>query len=236
MLRNMPQLTGNSEKDITVLYDYVVALRRELYDLLNNLDDDNMAKITAKSIETSTLVVGDNIAMGPNAVISWGQVTSPPFIPQTPEDLQALALDSPMLTWIGPTGIYTGSLTANQITAGTIDAAYISTNISQVNKNLSLGAGFQSQSSISFDGNGGIDAYQGVLEFNALGGMDFLGTTSFETYVYFNGPVDFSSATINDFVKVMGGDNVEFQFFEGATENFFEVYVGNTYMGSFALY
>jgi hypothetical protein len=109
MLGSMPQFTGDSNTDITSLYDYVVALRRELDDLLYNLDDDNVRKITAKSIETSTLVVGDNIAMGPNAVISWGKVSG-----------------RPNTTYIDEDGIYTGTLTANQITAGTIDASEIS--------------------------------------------------------------------------------------------------------------
>jgi hypothetical protein len=108
MFGSMPQFTGNSSTDITSLYDYVVALRRELNDLLYNLDDDNMREITAKSIETSTLIVGDNIAMGPNAVISWPQV-----------------LGRPNTTYIDEDGIYTGTLTANQITAGAIDASEI---------------------------------------------------------------------------------------------------------------
>jgi hypothetical protein len=98
MFGSMPQFTGNSNTDITSLYDYVVALRRELDDLLYNLDDDNMRTITAKSIETSTLVVGDNIAMGPNAVISWGQVE-----------------DGPNVTRIDANGIYTGTIEAEQI-------------------------------------------------------------------------------------------------------------------------
>lgn len=106
----MPQLSGNSEKDITALYDYVVALRRELYDLLNNLDDDNVRQITARSIETSGLIVGENIQMGPNAVLSWEQVDG-----------------RPNTTFIGPDGIYTGELTAEQITAGTISADMIDT-------------------------------------------------------------------------------------------------------------
>lgn len=173
MLGNMPQLTGDAEKDVVALYDYVLALRRELYDLLNNLDDDNIRQITAKSIATDTLVVGDNIRMGDNAVISWGQVndaptvysaddirytiitkewigtlglkvgeqiemgsnaiiswgqvTEQPFIPRNAEDVGALATNSPRLTWIGPTGIYTRSIEAEQILAGTLTGFTIKT-------------------------------------------------------------------------------------------------------------
>jgi hypothetical protein len=87
-----------------------LSLRREIYDTLNNLDDDNFAKITAKSIETSGLIVGDNIQMGPNAILSWEQVDG-----------------RPNTTYIGPDGIYTGSITAEQIDVGTLTGFTIQT-------------------------------------------------------------------------------------------------------------
>jgi hypothetical protein len=65
--------------------------------------------------------------MGPNAFISWQNVTQQPFIPQTAADVGALATSSPKLTYIGPNGIYTGVLSANQINAGQIAAQYINT-------------------------------------------------------------------------------------------------------------
>lgn len=73
------------------------------------------AKITAAMIEN--LVVGTNVQMGENAVISWNQITDQPFIPQTAADVGALPVNSPKLTYISPTGIYTGVITANQINA-----------------------------------------------------------------------------------------------------------------------
>jgi hypothetical protein len=208
MLRNMPQLTGNSDEDIIVLYDYVLSLRREIYDTLNNLDDDNFAKITAKSIETSTLVVGDNIEMGPNAVISWGQVSNPPFIPQTPEDLQALALDSPMLTYIDQYGIYTGSLTANQITAGTISASRIDTTnlyaerIKQpgYSNNYGIIGGPLGGLALYQSGDHYFSIYKGALE-AYLYAMDdnFLSSSGYSTFAYNNW--DFTTA---DYVDIDG--------------------------------
>jgi hypothetical protein len=203
MLGSMPQFTGDSNTDITSLYDYVVALRRELDDLLYNLDDDNVRKITAKSIETSTLVVGDNIAMGPNAVISWGQVTSPPFIPQTPEDLQALALDSPMLTWIGPTGIYTGSLTANQITAGTISASMIDT--TNLYAERIKQAGYPNNYGAIGGSLGGLNLYENNSRYFAIYkgaaeaylyamGNSFLSSSDYSTFAY--NDWDFSNANV----------------------------------------
>jgi len=86
------------------------------------------AKIRAALIED--LVVGSNVIMGPNASLSWAQITNRPTIPQTAEDVGALPLNSPRLTYIGPTGIYTGTIQANQINAASLSA--ISANLGTV--------------------------------------------------------------------------------------------------------
>lgn len=60
--------------------------------------------------------------MSENAKISWSQVSDKPYIPQTASDIGALPNNSPRLTYIDAYGIYTGTISANQITAGTISA------------------------------------------------------------------------------------------------------------------
>ena len=82
--------------------------------------------ITADKIKVGELVVGVNVAMSPSATISWSQVTNKPYIPQTASDIGALPVNSPRLTYIDSSGIYTGTINANQITAGTISANRIS--------------------------------------------------------------------------------------------------------------
>ena len=57
--------------------------------------------VLARSIATEELIVGDNIALGPDAYISWSNVTDSPEIPNS--------------TYIDSSGIYTGTLTANQV-------------------------------------------------------------------------------------------------------------------------
>lgn len=86
------------------------------------------AKISAALIED--LVVGSNVIMGPNASLSWAQITNRPTIPQTAEDVGALPFNSPRLTYIGPTGIYTGTIEADQINATSLSA--ISVNLGTV--------------------------------------------------------------------------------------------------------
>lgn len=51
MLGNMPQLTGDAEKDIINLYDQYIALRRELEDLLYHLDSENIRQIITDRTE-----------------------------------------------------------------------------------------------------------------------------------------------------------------------------------------
>lgn len=64
-----------------------------------------------------------NISKG---TISWGASgVAPPVY--TAADVGALASNSPMLTNIGPTGIYTGTLNANQINVGTLTGFTIQT-------------------------------------------------------------------------------------------------------------
>lgn len=54
--------------------------------------------VSARSIKTNELIVGDNITMGPNATIGWSKVTG-----------------APNTTKIDINGIYTGTLTAGQV-------------------------------------------------------------------------------------------------------------------------
>lgn len=212
MLGKMPQSSGNDKEDITALYDYIIAFRKEINDMLFNLDDDNFYKITAQSIDTSTLIVGDNIAMGPNAVISWSKVSG-----------------RPNTTYIDGNGIYTGVLTAEQITAGTIDASeinvinldadnitagtlsadYISTSISQVYRLLSLGSGDRgANAGVTFNGIASISADETSddLTLSALG------------YIVFNSTINVGDA--NFFGSVYGLDDSGYATQDWVTANF----------------
>lgn len=80
--------------------------------------------ISANKIKTSELIVGDNITLGPNAVITYGQVTGGP--PANADNTYS-TIGNDRLTYINSTGIYTGTLQANQIIAGTITGFTIQT-------------------------------------------------------------------------------------------------------------
>ena len=88
--------------------------------------DASTAKITTAMIET--LEVGRNVVMGANATISWSQVSNKPYIPQTASDIGALPVNSPKLTYIDAYGVYTGTISANQIYGGTITGVTINVN------------------------------------------------------------------------------------------------------------
>lgn len=149
------------------------------------------------------LALGDQIQMGKNATMAWGQITSQPFIPKTAGDVGALPSNSPRLTWIGSDGIYTGWIDADNITTGTLSADRISTEISRVNKDLYLGTSYQSSSSLAFVGIGGIAAHDNNLYFSAMEGIVFQTPTFFST-VLFTGDADFSNANVTG-IKVRLG-------------------------------
>lgn len=92
--------------------------------------------IDANKVTINNLVVGGNVAMGPNAYISWENVTSQPTIPTNTNQLTDGAglgttaswtsvSGRPNTTYIDANGIYTGTLTADQVNAVTIDASSI---------------------------------------------------------------------------------------------------------------
>lgn len=73
--------------------------------------------ITADQIDTSTLIVGDNIQMGENATISWNKVSDAPTIPT---NMSQLENDSGYATETYVTNL--GYQTASQVTTITNDA------------------------------------------------------------------------------------------------------------------
>lgn len=101
----------------------------------------NSARIRAAQIED--LVVGSNVTMGPNASISWSNVSSKPFIPQTAGDVGAVANNQQAvfntLTNNGNLrGLFMNSgnlyINADYINGGTITGVNIN-----VNSNLRMG-------------------------------------------------------------------------------------------------
>jgi phage minor structural protein len=79
------------------------------------INEEGTTTIDGNKITTGTLVVGENVAMGENAYLSWGNITDQPTI----EDLGGLSEDSPQLTYIDSSGVYTGLVSTNQLIAGT---------------------------------------------------------------------------------------------------------------------
>ncbi|MBA9087631.1 hypothetical protein FHR92_004116 [Fontibacillus solani] len=67
-------------------------------------------KIKVSAIED--LVVGGNVRMGPNATISWGQVSNQPYIPVLPSYIQQTKIGS---TYIESPTISAGTMSATKI-------------------------------------------------------------------------------------------------------------------------
>ncbi|WP_150131582.1 hypothetical protein [Paenibacillus sp. BIHB 4019] len=83
-----------------------------------------------KSSSLETLYVGKNVFMAPEARISWTQVTEQPNAAQ----LGGVMTNSPKMTYIDANGVYTGTVSANQINAGKIRSQYIDVEDLKVNR------------------------------------------------------------------------------------------------------
>lgn len=159
-------------------------------------------KITTAQIED--LVVGGNVTMGPNARISWSQVTNRPSIPSQYTDEMALRAwaESDYATYIDANGVYSGSFNGGMFNINptgdrdlesglTIGGWYV---------NGWIGQAFKMQ----YDpyGNGG---FPGTIV-SSVGGVPliFKLSTYFDYYVqfrsgsgvYFRGNVDFTGANV----------------------------------------
>ncbi|MNW34050.1 hypothetical protein D3C74_110190 [compost metagenome] len=80
-------------------------------------------KIKVSVIED--LVVGGNVKMGPNATISWGQVSNQPYIPVLPSYIQQTKIGS---TYIESPTISAGTMSATKINGAEIRGGSITSN------------------------------------------------------------------------------------------------------------
>ncbi|WP_137743237.1 phage tail protein [Robertmurraya siralis] len=170
-------------------------------------------KIKALAIEE--LEVGKNVKMGKDAVISWDSILNPPFIPKNASDVGAVSLNDGRLTYIGANGIYSGTISGNNIIGGTITGVTVQS-ISGDNKIVMTGASLTStddyslstlnitggslklnsrsyetiihQSDSAFEMYGNRGVVECYINFNTI---NIRGSTSF------NGSVNFSGATVS---------------------------------------
>jgi hypothetical protein len=101
------RFSGHSIEDMTIVDGKIISLEAKKI-------TTNEAKITTAQIET--LEVGTNVVMGPNATISWAQVTNKPSIPTLPSYIKSTYIDS---TRIESPLIIGGELRGGSITSDT---------------------------------------------------------------------------------------------------------------------
>lgn len=172
------------EEKVDALYDAYFVMRKFMtYYLSGNLDEENVVraqeavianvlagtikadqidvtegKIQAAQIED--LVVGGNVTMGPNARISWSQVTNKPSIPVLPSYIKSTYIDSTTVqspTIIGGQ-IIGGSITSNS-TINVTTNAYIGRRLYMQTSTYTDGiyfATFDPNSKITVDTGGAI--------------------------------------------------------------------------------
>ena len=134
----------------TISQDNITGLNNDISGLKAIANDDYITQITkdfvqAPYIKTLNLEVGNEIIMGSNAQISWGQVTDQPSIP-----------DDNYITKITKNTIDTEYLNSKHIIAGSVAAENISGDII-LGKKLKIyggGDGSKGNATIIIDGNG----------------------------------------------------------------------------------
>ena len=101
------RFSGHSIEDMTIVDGKIISIEAKKI-------TTNEAKITTAQIEN--LEVGRNVVMGPDATISWSQVTSKPSIPTLPSYIKSTYIDS---TRIESPLIIGGELRGGSITSDT---------------------------------------------------------------------------------------------------------------------
>jgi phage minor structural protein len=190
-----------------------------------------VAKISTALIED--LVVGNNVIMGPNAAISWSQVTGNK--PTQYTDAQALSAwkNSGYATYINSSGVYSGSFNGGMFNINPTGSRYLESGLTVGGY---WGGSWKGQAlKLQFyeSGGGGTP----VTAFSSSGDVPLW----FDVQTRFNSLVDFSGATVtglnyasvnhshgNDYVKSYTGQNLSLV----ATETGIVVRVNGVTLGS----
>lgn len=169
----------------------------------------NPVRIWAGSTDMNSApfrVYDDGSVILTKGTISWEGIPLP-----APEDLGALPVNSPMLTHITATGIYTGTVTANQINAGELNGIiYNQYNPNTPNRRLSIRpSGISGTPDVTFWNDVSTTLPRGALylanvdiadgtgyhDYFSIWGPDRMQITG--GYIWFNtGTVDFGNATV----------------------------------------
>lgn len=237
--------SGTIEGKVDALYDAYFVLRKYMtYYLSGNLDEENViraqeaeianvlagiikadqidvteGKIHAAQIET--LTVGNNVTMGPNATISWGQISNPPTaadIGARPDDWMPTASDVGALPWntyipvvpiyikatyIDQANIISPFITGGVLTGGTVRTAASGERLSMDSNGLISYNSSNNKSGIAIEnseyGYSELNFYQngmivGQFMYDSYGGLSLSGLN--DVVMHPRGNWDFSETTI----------------------------------------
>lgn len=188
-------ISGNSIEDLTIVADKIDNLTitadkiadlaitgskiQELSITNSHIEDltitgSKIANATITTAKIEQLIVGTNVLMGPNARISWSQVTDQPDIPTLPSYIKSTYIDE---TRIESPNIYGGYIRGGRIVSdSTIDvttSAYIGKYLYMASNNSAQGiyfAGFNSMYVRVWDPAGTLEVGPGLRVSNAASG------------------------------------------------------------------
>jgi hypothetical protein len=155
------------------------------------------------------LNLGVNVQMGAGATLSWSQVTNQP----TAAALGGLMANSTRLTYIDGSGVYTGTLQADQIVAGKIKADFIDTTNLAAQKVYQQGypanyvqmGGAYGDLQLHYNGTNYFTIYNGIDHVSLIhNGNTRLTFSDASNATVADGTWDFSNAIVKGFTAVFG--------------------------------
>jgi len=227
----VPGMNDSVDGKIKGLSNAYIDMVQYMQWILSHLDEKNVMRaqeaIIARAL-VDELVVGQNVTMGPNATISWNQVTEQPYIPPPvylPDYIKSTYIDSTNVVSPYITG---GTLTGSVIRTGAsgvrlnIDAnGIVSYNEYNAQHGFVLQSGYAAYSSMLFKDNGNIagglmyvpgSVSASELQLTTASGYDLKIDAGGDLHIiapygkktYFHGDVDFSGATVNGLAQIIG--------------------------------
>jgi phage minor structural protein len=180
--------------------------------------------IDAYDVNIANLVVGNNVTMGVNAVLSWNNITNRPYIPDN-DDIGYIATEitnnTVTTSFINALGITAKAVSSDWVYTGQID---IDTN-AKVGNNLYIGDRYSSdKKSITFSNDSTISSSSGLLTINSWNGADITTTGNFNIF----GDSLSLHSNYTD-LELWAGGNLRFNDNIVVTENWVTDYLSNYY-------
>lgn len=234
----MPTWTGIPQDTFENMF---AELQNRLAWIMSRLDSKNIREIDATKVTVKNLVVGENVQMGPDAYISWGNITGDKNYNDLAgkPNISGIALSTIQSTYIDGNGVWTPNVYATNI--NTLYGKITNAQIDYITANQ-INAAFGKIQSAQIDNLSANQITTGTLDGIkiSLHGNDFSSSITWDNgnsisvdpitdSMYLGGETLYQSDSTGNYPlpKCGGGQKLKLQVYGG----YLEVYDGATYQG-----